>query len=1038
MSPGITYNGYNSCATSAYDPPGQSPFIYPSCWTVGSANTVWYKFVPANDSAIVTTSLGTLSNTQIAIYSAAGLCASVPANPIACNDNYQTCGFGTNASQILATGLTPGNAYYVLVDGYQSLTGTFSIGYTDVGTALPPTPQQDCPTATLICSDSVVFGAPGFIGTGNYCDLGPGGATNYGCIPGTGARENNSAWFYFNIGTTGLLEFDIIPTTGAANFDWALWNITGQTGIGGAPNSTACAAVLANTQPIISCNWSNDLVTTSATTGMNGSGACVNCNVTDPPYAQPLTVNAGETYLLMINNSPPNPTSTIPPTPSGFTLSFANSNVLSQVASNPLNWSGGSNNQWNNSGNWGGCGTPACAYGATILPGLIQPTIPAGANDTVQNLTISPGATLTLAAGATLNICGNFTNNGALVASPTSNIRFIGNGNIQNVSGNFTGSSRFGNFIVDKPGGEVKLNNNVDIGGSFSTVNGTSILNINNKIMRVFRNFTNFNGNTTFINVGTGAGGSTLEFAGGIQLFTNTGSILTLNNVTMNQASGTSTLTLANNGFSNLICGTGGVLTLNKGQILTGTACETVVMNTASGAVLQGINNSPQFFSSFVNGWLRRYFGTAGATPYAYAFPVGNTATGAQLAELKFTTMPSSAYQLAMRFLSWGGGNLPLVNGAFPPLECGVYDWSVRPALAHGYWNSVSSTTTPTGVYDLTVYNNLSTYGGVNTSASYPSSGQGAASNVIPFAGANITGLAVGMNVLGPNIPTGATLTAFTATSITISVPTTSPILPGSNVYIYTTGAAGRLDALTIMKDSTGTGVWRMEAICPCNNTYPPPVRPYSKRYQYDATTTGYTNYATVQFATALPVELIEFTAEQTDIGNLCRWSTASETDNDYFDVERSYDGEHFTSIGIVDGYGPGTTSSTRTYSWLDKSPCNGVVYYRLRQVDINGSETYSDPVVLNCMRSKSEMAIFPNPASEKITYTFYENTEGIVDVEMIDMLGNVVKAERSSVDSGFNSLRSSVSDLAPGIYFLRVQRLDRSGDARLIRFTKQ
>ncbi|MFM7727124.1 MAG: hypothetical protein ACKO7B_10500, partial [Flavobacteriales bacterium] len=224
-------------------------------------------------------------------------------------------------------------------------------------------------------------------------DLGPGGSA-YGCIPTTGARENNSAWFAFNTDTTGILLFDILPTASNANYDWVLWNITGSTLPNGAPNGTICQQITANTATIAACNYESATAATSGGTGMSNSGTCLSCGAGQGAYSSGLLVNAGETYLLMINNTSG--------TTAGFTLDFTNTPVVQYVSANPLNWSGGSNSTWTTAANWGGCGYPDCAVGANILPGLNQPVI--GGTETVKDVIINPGASLTLLAGATLNV----------------------------------------------------------------------------------------------------------------------------------------------------------------------------------------------------------------------------------------------------------------------------------------------------------------------------------------------------------------------------------------------------------------------------------------------------------------------------------------------------------------------------------------------------------------------------------------------------------------------------------------------------------
>lgn len=1013
MTVGTTYVGYNSCSTGGAA--NGETMTYPACWTLGNPNTVWYSFIaPASGSVNITTQLGTLTNTQIALYQGSFCFSLIPYSGTNCNDDYLQCGVGTTASQILATGLVPGQTYYIAVDGKNNLTGTFSITVYDGSASLPAVAQQDCPLGTLICSQSTTFGAPGFIGSGNICDLGPGG-TAYGCAPATGRRENNSAFFYFTASGTGLLSFTISPSLPSANYDWMLWDITSY---GTAPLSlgAACSDIRSNTAPVLACNY--DSSSASSVTGMGGTGTCTFCTSGQGVITQEVLITTGSTYLLMINNANG--------APAGFTLDFSPTAPVAYVAANPLNWSGGTNSNWDLPANWGGCGSPNCANGANVLAGFNQPVLTG--SDTVQNLTINPGANITLTAGANLYICGNFINNGQFNADPTSTVTFIGTGP-QNIVGNFTGTSRFGNLVINKPSGQVNINTTiVEVAGNFNTANATSILNMNGRTLRVMRNFSNFAGNTTII----GVAGSTLEFTGGVpQTFTNLGSNLTLNNVTINQ-SPASSVTLAANPTSNLITGTSGILTLTNGRFITGATNEVVVTNTATGGATNGNNNS------YVDGWLRRYFGTSAI---AYNFGVGEPLTGYQRYELVFTTAPSAPYNLAVRFLRWGGANLtnPAGGPVPPPLECAKYDWSLRQPLNHGYWNTSCSTPTPTGTYNLTLWNRSYTNYNQSNSTAYPiSTAQGAPGTVLTFT--STAGLAVGMFVQGDELNPGVypTIVAITPTTVTLSSPTLTPAQVGTYYAFFQAGAPARFDALTIMHDTTSTGGWKMDAICPCNNTNPPPPKPNSMRYAYDASIHGFTNFATVQFGTVLPIELISFTADQTNEGNLCKWATASETNNDYFELQRSYDGETFATIGTVPGYGAGTTSETHEYSFMDTDPCNGIVYYRLRQVDIDLNSSESDVVALNCMRSKEDFVLFPNPASDQLTYSFFENSDGIVDVEFIDMMGKVVKWERFNVTRGYNSLRSQLNDLAAGVYFLKMQRMDMTGESRMVRFTKK
>jgi len=1013
---GTPATGYNSCSQGLQEPyPPDGGGANPGCWAnagISELNTVWYSFVaPASGQVRIRTTLGTLTNTQIALYQ--GVCFSMTAIAGMCNDDFSQCGNPTQASELIATGLVPGSTYYVVVDGRNGLTGTFGITVYDNSIPIPPIAQQDCVLPTQICAQQTTIGAPGFRGPGNFCDLGT-TAVAYGCVPATGARENNSAFFTFSIATTGNLFFDIVPT-GGVNYDWVLWNISGQT------ITDACTMIRNNTMTIAACNYS----TTTGTTGMQSTGTCLNCQTTDPPVSRDILVTAGQTYLLMINNTSGQF--------SGFTLDFGATSPVLFGSPPSLTWSGGNGNSWTDPVNWGGCGIPSCTTSANIVavpPGGNTPVI--AANEQVKNVFIAPGGSLTINAGVTLQICGSYTNLGSLIADPTSIIEFIGD-TIQTINGNVTGPNRFGNLLINKSAGVVRMNTTVDVARDFTTQNVTSVFDCNGQNLRIGRNFNNINGTSTF----QSPAGSTLSFIGGApQTFTNLGSTLTLNNVTMAQLPASS-VTLSPGPLSNMIIGTNGVLTLpavNGGRIITG-ANEVIVTNTSGPAVTPGGN------TSYVEGWLRRNFGTSIGS---YDFPVGDPVPGYERATLEFTSPPSTPYSLVMRFLRWGGANLPLVNGVYPPLECSGYNWSLRQALNHGYWNTISSTATPTGTYNLTLYNRTySNYVGTATPASVTlatSVAQGAPGTVLTFSSTATPGfpaLTPGMNVLGFGVPPGATITAVTATTCTISAATTLAVPAGTYIDFFSAGATGAFAALTIMKDVNGAGNWTMEATCPCNPTYPPSPKPTSRRYLYDASNTGFFNFATVQFGTALPIELISFTADATEKGNVCQWVTASEVNNAYFILERSYDGENFVKIAQVNGYGAGTTTETREYSFTDEDPCNGVVYYKLRQVDIDGTESSSDIIALNCLKTKDALSVYPNPARSSISYSFFEESDGVINVQIVDMYGKIVSWERFGTQQGANTLQSNIEHLTPGVYYLKLDHFDRIETARQVRFIK-
>jgi hypothetical protein len=99
--------------------------------------------------------------------------------------------------------------------------------------------------------------------------------------------------------------------------------------------------------------------------------------------------------------------------------------------------------------------------------------------------------------------------------------------------------------------------------------------------------------------------------------------------------------------------------------------------------------------------------------------------------------------------------------------------------------------------------------------------------------------------------------------------------------------------------------------------------------------------------AVILPVEWLSVSGEVRNDGNNILWSTATETNNHFFDVERSLDGVNFYQIGRVQG--SGNSSQTNRYSLMDyNGTAHGTYYYRIKQVDYNGSFSYSDIVILD------------------------------------------------------------------------------------------
>lgn len=164
--------------------------------------------------------------------------------------------------------------------------------------------------------------------------------------------------------------------------------------------------------------------------------------------------------------------------------------------------------------------------------------------------------------------------------------------------------------------------------------------------------------------------------------------------------------------------------------------------------------------------------------------------------------------------------------------------------------------------------------------------------------------------------------------------------------------------------------------------------------------------------STQLPVELISFTASKAIAGIELKWTTSSELNNAGFEVQRSADGFKFSTIGFVDGNG--TTNLLNHYTYIDASPIRGVNYYRLKQVDFNGTFEYTS-VVAEQFTLPVQVTIFPNPTTEKL---YIESTWPINQIKVFNSIGEMMPVEIFKKD---NLTEINVNGLKPETYFVQV-----------------
>jgi hypothetical protein len=167
---------------------------------------------------------------------------------------------------------------------------------------------------------------------------------------------------------------------------------------------------------------------------------------------------------------------------------------------------------------------------------------------------------------------------------------------------------------------------------------------------------------------------------------------------------------------------------------------------------------------------------------------------------------------------------------------------------------------------------------------------------------------------------------------------------------------------------------------------------------------------------TLLPVELLSFkgTCEKKSVELL--WSTGSETGNDYFLVERSLDGSEFSAIGMIDGNGD--SESINQYLFNDNfnglKQKGGTLYYRLRQVDFDGTASFTKVIAVECSADLMAVNIYPNPAGNQL---FVEVPTSSGQLRIYNISGQ--KLSSKTLNSLVNEV--DLSELIEGTYFIQL-----------------
>ncbi|HSL87818.1 MAG TPA: T9SS type A sorting domain-containing protein [Ignavibacteriaceae bacterium] len=179
-----------------------------------------------------------------------------------------------------------------------------------------------------------------------------------------------------------------------------------------------------------------------------------------------------------------------------------------------------------------------------------------------------------------------------------------------------------------------------------------------------------------------------------------------------------------------------------------------------------------------------------------------------------------------------------------------------------------------------------------------------------------------------------------------------------------------------------------------------------------------------------IPVELTSFTASIINGSVNLNWQTATEVNNSGFVIERSVISNpsgmrnlNWEDIGFVNGFG--TTTSSKQYSFTDNSPLAGNLYYRLKQMDFDGSFTYSNVIEID-IKTPAKYSLeqnYPNPFNPSTVIRYQLSVNSYVTLKVYDVLGNEVAVLVDEFrEAGRFEITFDASNLASGMYLYRLQ----------------
>ena len=941
---------------------------------------VWYTFVaPSNGFANIQTTAGTLTDNAIALYSATACAGTFTL--IECDDNDGAGDMG----DIFRTGLTPGDTYYIRVWGKSGASGTFTIC---VWADPQPANDDPCGATALTVNTSCSTVAATTLGS-----TGTSGVP----APGCATYVTGDVWFSF-----------VAPSTGVANIQTTAGTLT-DNGVA-LYSATACAG----TFTLIECD-DND--------GAGSMGDVLRTGLT-PGTTYYVRVwgksSASGTFNICVWAPPPPPANDEPCAAVALTMNGSCSSIAATNVS---------------ATSTAGIPAPGCSTysGGDVWFSFVAPSTGATNIETtagsMTNNAIALYSATACAGTFTLIECDD--NDGAgsmgsifrtgLTPGQTYYVRVWGN---SGVTGTFNICTWYTIPPVnDDPCDAIALTPGSSCSfASYSTINGTA---------------------TPAIPIpGCGAAPNT-DVWFSIVAPANENFVLRITPGTMvDPAMALYSASACGGTFTLMECddndgpGAGAILSFSPGDLVAG---ETYYLRVWSGSGGTGTfnlcaNTAPstgdcfyvlRLYDSFDNGWggstVSIKVGAAAAVAYTitngaqetYYIPFNN----GDLIQVTYASVGGNQGQISY-YLQLGAGIL--YNGGPTPATGLVFAavGNCTP-LAPPTSDCAGGTTLCSGV----AFNGSPANTGIQADLNIANRGclssderQGNWYHFSPSVSGTIA-----MTIAPTNVTDDYDFAIWGPFGSPACPP---PSAPFRCSYSGTTGNTGLRAAASDLSEGAAGDKWVAPMTVLVGEVYSLYISNYSRSGLAFNLTWQLTNGASLD-CNVLPVELLSFNGHADQEVVQLEWITASESGSSHYEVERSFDGYTFHTIGQVDA--AGTSYTTLDYAFVDPQPLRGVNYYRLKQVDLDGTTDISDVVAVTFARGVSAGKPYPNPPATRINLDITLSTDAELTSQLMDATGRLVRSYRQGFTAGMQLFSAPVDGLETGAYSLLIT--DASGE---------